>query len=84
VNKSGVSPRNDISKIEIKGNGLFEAKMNQETEFIIDGSRVDDLYDSPDVRLTGNKQDIDVKITKLGLKMYRCSYVPLFVGNKLD
>ena len=71
----------DSSTIELNGRGLYEAIVNKESEFLIDASNANDLGGYPEIRLTGNKCDIDVKTVKLVHNVYRCSYYPLVEGK---
>jgi hypothetical protein len=71
----------DSSTIELNGRGLYEAIVNKESEFLIDASNANDLGGYPEIRLTGNKCDIDVKTIKLLHNVYRCSYYPLIEGK---
>ena len=64
----------------INGSGLLEAQINQETDFIIDGSRAGDLKGIPEIKLTGTRCDVDVRMVQLGLNIYRCYYVPQIPG----
>lgn len=77
------SPQSDASKIEISGNGLSEAKINQESDFVIDGSRAGEMSGVPEIRLTGTRCDIDVRVLQLGHSIYRCSYTPQIPGAYL-
>ena len=76
-----LSVQSESNLIELNGMGLVEAKMNQETDFIIDGSRAGELIGMPEIKLTGNICDIDVKVMQLGHNIYRCSYMPQIPGN---
>jgi hypothetical protein len=67
---------NTNSLFEVNGMGLLEAKVNQESDFIIDGSRAGELNGLPEIKLTGNSCDIEVKIMQMGHNIYRCSYIP--------
>ena len=71
---------NLTSQIEVNGIGLVQAKVDQETDFIIDGSRAGDLNGVPEIKLTGNSCDIEVKVMQLGHNIYRCSYIPHAAG----
>ena len=73
----------DLSKILVKGNGLREAKINQETEFVIDGSRAGDIFGYPEVNMSGTKTDIDIRIHQLAHNTYRCTYTPHIPGAYL-
>jgi filamin len=66
--------------IEINGSGLVEAKINQEVDFVIDGSRAVEFNGLPEIKLTDSNYDIDVKVMQLGHNIYRCSYVPQIPG----
>ncbi|CAF0909290.1 unnamed protein product [Brachionus calyciflorus] len=74
----------DLNRIEVNGYGIHEAKINQETDFIIDGSRAGgDLHGLPEIRFTGTRCDIDVRLQQIGHNIYRCSYVPQIPGAYL-
>ena len=75
--------QSDIVKIEVNGNGLHEAKINQEADFVIDGSRAGELYGLPEIKLTGTRCDIDVRMMQLGHNIYRCTYIPQIPGAYL-
>jgi filamin len=77
------TPQSDITKIEITGLGLSEAKINQESDFVIDGSRAGEMPGIPEIRLSGTRCDIDVRVLQLGHGIYRCSYVPQIPGAYL-
>jgi filamin len=77
------SQQSDMNKIEVNGNGLSEAKINQESEFVIDGSRAGEIYGLPEVRLSGTRCDIEVRIMQLGHNIYKCTYVPQVPGAYL-
>ena len=79
--KMSQQPQIDANNIDISGQGLYEARIQQESEFIIDGSRANGISGVPEVRLTGNKRDIDVKLTRIGNNIFRCSYIPQLVGK---
>ena len=70
----------DVSRIEITGSGHVEAKINQEAEFIIDGSRAGELLGLPEIKLAGTRCDVDVRLMKLGHNIYRCCYVAQIPG----
>lgn len=74
---------NDFNRIEVNGYGIHEAKINQETDFIIDGSRAGDLHSQPEIRFTGTRCDIDVRLQQISHNVYRCSYVPQIPGAYL-
>lgn len=80
----------DLSKIEISGYGLQEAKINTEAEFIIDGSRallnataVSEPLPVPEIKLTGTRCDVDVRVVPIGHNVFRCVYVPQIPGAYL-
>lgn len=77
------SQQSDINRIEVSGIGLHEAKINQESDFIIDGSRAGELYGLPEIRLTGTRCDIDVRMMQLGHNVFKCTYVPQIPGAYL-
>ena len=72
--------QDETNLIDLNGVGLTEAKLNQETDFIIDASRASEEVSMPDIKLAGNICDIDVKIMQLGHNIYRCSYIPQIPG----
>ncbi len=71
----------ETNRIEVTGNGLHDAKINQESDFVIDGSKAGDIYGLPEVKLNGTRCDIDVRMMQLGQNIYRCTYVPQIPGN---
>ena len=71
----------DINRIEITGTGIVEAKINQEADFIINGSRAGELFGLPEIKITGTRSDIDVRLMQLGHNIYRCSYIPQIPGK---
>lgn len=73
----------DFNKIEISGYGLHEAKINVESEFIVDGSRVDGLHSLPEIKFTGTRCDIDARLVQIAHNVYRCLYVPQIPGAYL-
>jgi filamin len=73
----------DPSKIQVKGVGIKEAKINQEAEFIIDGSRAGNLFGFPEIKLAGTKTDIDVKMQQISHNVFRCTYTPYIPGAYL-
>ncbi len=73
----------ETSRIEVNGSGLHESKINQESDFIIDGSKAGDLYGLPEVKINGTRCDIDVRMMQLGHNIYRCTYVPQVPGKFL-
>ena len=73
--------QSDLNRIEVNGLGLHEAKINQEAEFVIDGSRAGELQGAPEVKLSGTRCDIEVRSLQLGYNIYRCTYVPQIPGN---
>ena len=66
-------------KVILTGRGLQEARVNQDADFIIDGTEAGPGV--PDVKLTGVKCDIPVTVTSLGDNKYRCTYVPTIAGK---
>lgn len=68
--------QSDMNKIELSGNGLTDAKINQESEFVIDGSRAGEIYGLPEVKMSGTRCDTEVRIMQLGHNIYRCTYTP--------
>lgn len=73
----------DVNRIEITGSGLLEAKINQEADFIINGSRAGELLGLPEIKLAGTRCDIDVRLMQLGYNIYRCSYIPQIPGKNI-
>lgn len=68
-------------RVVLTGRGLAAAKCHQEAEFTIDGSQAGP--GSPEVSLTGSKQDIKVTLDSVGNSVYRASYVPTISGTYL-
>ena len=77
------SQQSDLSKIEVSGSGVSEAKINQESEFVVDGSRAGKIVGLPEIKLTGTRCDIEVRVMQLGQNIYRCLYVPQIPGAYL-
>ena len=73
----------ETNRIEVNGNGLTESKINQEADFVIDGSKAGELFGLPEVKLNGTRCDIDVRMMQLGHNIYRCTYVPQVPGAYL-
>ncbi len=78
--RGGGAPAAAHDKVVLTGRGLQEARVNQEAEFVIDGTEAGP--GQPDVKLTGVKSDIDVFVQSLGGNKYRCTYVPTAAGKK--
>lgn len=72
---------NDLEKVILTGKGLKEARVKQEAFFTIDGSAAGP--GSPDVKIVGVTQHVDVNVTPLGNQKYRCSYIPTRAGAYL-
>ncbi len=72
----------DVTKIQVKGVGLKEAKINQEVDFIIDGSKAGNLFGFPEIKMAGTKTDIDVRIQQIAHCIFRCSYTPYIPGKQ--
>ena len=72
-------------KIEVRGYGSYEAKVNEEAEFTIDASKTSNQANSstPIVRLTGVQSDIDVRIREIESNVFLCSYVATVPGKTL-
>ena len=66
-------------KVILTGRGLQEARVNQEAEFVIDGT--DAGPGIPDIKLTGVKCDIPVHPQSLGDNKFRCVYTPTIAGK---
>jgi hypothetical protein len=81
ISANGFKGMHDSNSLEINGNGLLEAQINQESDFIIDGSRAGELKGIPEIKLTGTRCDIDVRIVQLGLNIFRCYYIPQIPGS---
>lgn len=77
------SQQSDLNKIDVNGAGLAEGKINQEAEFVIDGSRAGKIFGLPEIKLTGTRCDIEVRVMQLGQNIYRCTYVPQIPGAYL-
>ncbi|XP_055869094.1 filamin-A-like isoform X2 [Biomphalaria glabrata] len=76
-----VSGAADPSKVWLSGQGLKEAVIREEAEFIIDGSQAGP--GEPEVELTGVRAEIQVFKTPLGGGKYRCTYIPVIPGAYL-
>jgi hypothetical protein len=82
ISANGFKGMHDANNLEINGNGLLEAQINQESDFIIEGSRAGELKGIPEIKLTGTRCDIDVRIVQLGLNIFRCYYIPQIPGKR--
>lgn len=74
----------DRSKVKIYGRGLYQAKVDEEAEFVIDGSYATSLsLDKPIVRLVGTEGNVDVRIRQVEKtrNMFVCSYKPAKIGK---
>ncbi|XP_023932625.1 filamin-C [Lingula anatina] len=71
----------DHTKVTMTGRGLKEAKVGHEAEFVIDGSQAG--AGTPEVSMTGVKEDIHVKVKSLGGDKYRCTYTAQSAGAYL-
>lgn len=83
---SSQPPYFDLSKVEVSGYGLHEAKINAESEFIIDGSRavgLNEIIMPPEIKFTGTRCDVDVRLVQIAHNVYRCLYVPQIPGAYL-
>ena len=70
-------------RVEVHGRGSQEAKVNEETEFIIDASKASSSGSGmPVVRLTGVQADIEVRIRQMENNVFRCVYVPTAAGER--
>lgn len=85
---TGANPTTTIdwSKLEVNGFGVHEAKINTEAEFVVDGSRC--LVEAspaapPEIKLTGTRCDVDVRVIQIGHNVFRCVYVPQIPGAYL-
>lgn len=70
-------------KVEVRGHGSYEARVNEEAEFTIDASKT--LTQSPSmpiVRLTGVQSDVEVRIRQVENNVFLCSYVPTAPGKR--
>ncbi|CAF3716192.1 unnamed protein product [Rotaria sordida] len=71
-------------KVEVRGHGSYEAKVNEEAEFTIDASKTSAQSTSmPIVRLTGVQADVEVRIRQIENNIFLCSYVPTAPGAYL-
>ena len=71
----------DASKVLIKGRGASEARVAEDAEFIIDGTEAGP--GKPSVRLSGVKQDVDVRVIQTSTDTYKCSYTAQTPGAYL-
>ncbi len=67
-------------KVVLTGRGLQEARVNQEAEFVIDGTEAGPGV--PEVKLAGVKSDINVYVQNIGGNKYRCTYTPTSAGKQ--
>ena len=51
------SQQSDLNKIEVNGQGLSEAKINHEAEFVIDGSRAGQVQGLPEVSFLNSQSE---------------------------
>ncbi len=67
---------NDISLI---GDGLSKPKLNEQSEFIIDASKVKNLVDfQPKINIIScadDQESIDINTTKVSQNVYKCNYL---------
>ncbi|CAM4758481.1 unnamed protein product [Rotaria magnacalcarata] len=71
-------------KVEVRGHGSYEAKVNEEAEFTIDASKTLSQGTSmPIVRLTGVQADVEVRIRQVENNIFLCSYIPTAPGAYL-
>ncbi|CAF1609722.1 unnamed protein product [Rotaria sp. Silwood1] len=71
-------------KVEVRGHGSYEAKVNEEAEFTIDASKTSTQGTGmPIVRLTGVQADVEVRIRQIENNVFLCSYVPTIPGAYL-
>ena len=82
IGANGFKSIQDGLHLEIDGDGLLEAQINQESDFIIDGSRAGELKGIPEIKLTGTRCDVDVRMVQLGLNIFRCYYTPQIPGKR--
>ncbi|XP_070539365.1 filamin-A-like isoform X2 [Ptychodera flava] len=71
----------DHSKVVCTGRGLKQGKVNEECEFIIDGSLAGP--GDPKCTMSGLKEDIPLTLSPLGNDIYRVKYLPLTAGAYL-
>ncbi|XP_052216963.1 filamin-A-like [Dreissena polymorpha] len=71
----------DASKLILTGRGLKEATVREEAEFVIDGSQAG--KGSPDVVLSGVRDEVNVRVSPLGNGKFRCNYVATVPGAYL-
>ena len=82
TNATSVTNASDHLKVEVQGRGSYEAKVNEEAEFIVDASKTL-AYGAgmPVVRLTGVQNDIEVRIRQTETSVFRCSYTATVPGR---
>ena len=73
---------NEHLKVEVHGDGSYEAKVNEEAEFTIDASKAS-VHGTgmPIVRLTGVQSDVEVRIRQTEPNIFLCSYIPTSPGK---
>lgn len=69
---NGSSHLKDHSRVMLRGRGLSSANINEEAEFVIDGSEAGPGV--PEVSLCGVKADIPVQVKSVGNNVYKASY----------
>jgi len=73
----------DYTKVKVFGQGLVEARVNEQIEFTIDASKFsNEKVSKPIVRLTNSDRTINVRIQEFDKhpNVFRCSYKPTFPG----
>ncbi|CAF3681830.1 unnamed protein product [Rotaria sp. Silwood1] len=76
----------DFVKVKVHGRGSYEARINEETEFIIDTSQASNSnINKPIVRLIGTQTDVEVRIhqNEKNKNIFHCSYKPIIPGDYL-
>lgn len=67
--------------VVLKGHGLAGARVCEEAEIIIDGKDAGD--GEPEVSLAGVKSNIKVKLTPIGPRLYKATYIPKISGKHI-
>ncbi|XP_074601281.1 filamin-type immunoglobulin domains fbug isoform X2 [Brevipalpus obovatus] len=68
----------EYATVALRGQGLAGARVDEEAEFILDGT--DAGPGVPDITLTGVKADIPIKVTKISERIFRATYTPPIQG----
>lgn len=68
----------EFATVALRGQGLGGARVDEETEFVLDGT--DAGPGEPVITLTGVKADIPIKVTRISDRIFRATYTPPIQG----